>query len=75
MQTSKQKLFNGVDRPNSKDKNDTRTLFAVILEIVDEDFSHLALWWRRYFLNFLFTLCEENCLGFIIIPENEIDIR
>lgn len=61
-----------------RSKVDARTLLAVVLQVVDEDYYRLgtkAGTLSQLFTRNQFTLCEENFLESAIIPDNEIGIR
>ncbi|KAL5242421.1 hypothetical protein ACI65C_009831 [Semiaphis heraclei] len=58
-----------------RSKVDARTLLAVVLQVVDEDYYRLgtkAGTLSQLFTRNQFTLCEENFLESAIIPDNEI---
>jgi len=60
-----------------RSKVDARTLLAVVLQVVDEDYYRLgtkAETLSQFFTRNQFTLCEENFLESAIIPDNEIGI-
>ncbi|KAL5241914.1 hypothetical protein ACI65C_009324 [Semiaphis heraclei] len=59
-----------------RSKVDARTLLAVVLQVVDEDYYRLgtkAGTLSQLFTRNQFTLCEENFLESAIIPDNEIE--